>query len=250
MIRNGLFVLILLGSGMAVQPAIADDTITCESQDNRYQLCRVGRLEGKEVRLDKKLSSTSCEQGRTWGVAREGIWVDRGCRARFSISSAYHNDRDYDRGNHHHPDRDWRDRHPRDWRDRDWRDQRPHDWRDRDGGYHSRDEYDRGDRYDREGGRQYRVSQALGSGTSWVGPRIDLKRLRRIRVQVRRLNAAETDTHLSVGFDNYQQLGAQQVDSEKFHWLDFPIERMRLDGRKIVVTAHSGTIFVNRVIVE
>lgn len=59
--------------------------VTCESNSNRYQFCRVDMARNAEVRLARKLSSSSCTQGRDWGYQRDGIWVDHGCRAIFDV---------------------------------------------------------------------------------------------------------------------------------------------------------------------
>ena len=37
------------------------------------------------VQLIRTLSDSACVQGRTWGWDRSGVWVDRGCRAEFSV---------------------------------------------------------------------------------------------------------------------------------------------------------------------
>ncbi len=34
----------------------------------------------------RQRSGSPCQQGRTWGFDRGGVWVDRGCRADFVIS--------------------------------------------------------------------------------------------------------------------------------------------------------------------
>ena len=39
------------------------------------------------VRLTNQRSGSPCVQGQTWGFDRSGIWVDRGCRAEFSVTS-------------------------------------------------------------------------------------------------------------------------------------------------------------------
>lgn len=58
-------------------------TVYCESGDMRRHWCSEGI--GAEVRLIKQKSDAACIRGRTWGVARNGIWVDRGCRADFEV---------------------------------------------------------------------------------------------------------------------------------------------------------------------
>jgi Protein of unknown function (DUF3011) len=59
-------------------------TLECSSKDNRYTLCRIDTARG--VAMERQLSRSICTQNQTWGFTREGIWVDRGCRARFIIN--------------------------------------------------------------------------------------------------------------------------------------------------------------------
>ncbi len=59
------------------------DQIECSSRDGRYTLCRGDT--GRGVTLTQQLSKAACVQNQSWGFTREGIWVDRGCRARFQI---------------------------------------------------------------------------------------------------------------------------------------------------------------------
>ncbi len=59
------------------------DRVSCSSNDNRRNWCRVDTRGG--VRLYKQKSDSPCIQGRTWGYNRDGIWVDRGCRAEFEL---------------------------------------------------------------------------------------------------------------------------------------------------------------------
>lgn len=68
------------------QVAFADETIVCGSRDYQYRLCPT-RDNSAPVRLIRQLSKSKCVRGATWGTHRRGIWVDRGCRAEFSISS-------------------------------------------------------------------------------------------------------------------------------------------------------------------
>lgn len=63
-----------------------DISLTCESQDQRYQLCRVDLGPRGTARIDKRLSKADCRRGQSWGFNRAGVWVDRGCRARFIVS--------------------------------------------------------------------------------------------------------------------------------------------------------------------
>ncbi len=59
-----------------------DQVVRCESKDNRYRECYMDTRGGVEV--IRQLSKTRCEEGYTWGRGRNGIWVDRGCRAEFA----------------------------------------------------------------------------------------------------------------------------------------------------------------------
>jgi hypothetical protein len=57
--------------------------LTCESKSKKRRFC--GQHHGRCRRLEQ-LSSTPCEEGSTWGWSRNGIWVDGGCRAEFSVN--------------------------------------------------------------------------------------------------------------------------------------------------------------------
>lgn len=58
-------------------------TVYCESGDMKRHWCSEGI--GRSVRLIRQRSTVRCVEGRTWGVDRSGIWVDRGCRADFEV---------------------------------------------------------------------------------------------------------------------------------------------------------------------
>jgi hypothetical protein len=62
-------------------------TIHCASNDERRQFCRVDTRGG--VQLTRQVSGSPCIEGRTWGYTRDGIWVDRGCRADFQTGYGY-----------------------------------------------------------------------------------------------------------------------------------------------------------------
>ncbi len=57
--------------------------VRCESQDGRTQTCPADGAE--RVRLSRQLSRTECVEGKNWGVNRDGIWVDDGCRGDFEV---------------------------------------------------------------------------------------------------------------------------------------------------------------------
>jgi hypothetical protein len=58
--------------------------IYCASDDGRRHTCPINTSVGI-VRLLNQKSGAACVQGRTWGYTRNGIWVDRGCRADFEV---------------------------------------------------------------------------------------------------------------------------------------------------------------------
>ena len=57
--------------------------LTCSSNHGERVYCDADTR--GEVRLSKQISGTPCIEGSTWGADRRGIWVDRGCRAEFTI---------------------------------------------------------------------------------------------------------------------------------------------------------------------
>lgn len=68
--------------GNANQPGTTN-AVTCSSNDGGRHVCLANTSGG--VQLIRQISGSPCIQGSTWGYDREGIWVDRGCRANFSI---------------------------------------------------------------------------------------------------------------------------------------------------------------------
>jgi hypothetical protein len=71
-------------SAAAPRAAQAQQRIRCESHGYDRTYCNADTRGG--VSVVRQLSSTSCERGRTWGTARQGIWVSNGCRADFAVS--------------------------------------------------------------------------------------------------------------------------------------------------------------------
>jgi hypothetical protein len=55
--------------------------ITCSSQNNRRNYCRVN---WRNAELRQQLSKAACIEGRSWGFDRNGLWVDNGCRGVFA----------------------------------------------------------------------------------------------------------------------------------------------------------------------
>jgi hypothetical protein len=53
--------------------------ITCESWNYKYAECAT---QARRIELDSVIAG-QCQQGVGWGIAPRGVWVNRGCRARF-----------------------------------------------------------------------------------------------------------------------------------------------------------------------
>lgn len=66
------------GSGAGV-----GQVVRCESLDGRSRHCNA--IVQRGVQLLRTLSGSPCIEGRSWGWDRNGIWVDGGCRAEFSV---------------------------------------------------------------------------------------------------------------------------------------------------------------------
>jgi hypothetical protein len=67
-----------------VEPQAGYQTIYCASDDGKRRYCGADTRGG--VQLVRQRSGSPCDRGRTWGYDRNGIWVDRGCRAEFEVS--------------------------------------------------------------------------------------------------------------------------------------------------------------------
>lgn len=59
--------------------------VRCESHNGNRQFCPVDLRRDDDVRIVNRLSGADCRQDRSWGWSRDGIWVDRGCRADFVV---------------------------------------------------------------------------------------------------------------------------------------------------------------------
>lgn len=60
-----------------------DDTVQCTSRNFNYQSCPVP---WRDARLIRQTSDTQCIRGRSWGIDRRGLWVDRGCAGIFAAA--------------------------------------------------------------------------------------------------------------------------------------------------------------------
>ena len=57
----------------------------CGSSQHRYGFCQVDVGRHGRVYMRRQTSKSACIEGQTWGWNRAGIWVDRGCGARFVV---------------------------------------------------------------------------------------------------------------------------------------------------------------------
>lgn len=58
--------------------------VTCESRDSDYKLCRIaGSI--RQAQVHRQLSRNDCRYNYSWGYRGDGIWVDHGCRAEFTV---------------------------------------------------------------------------------------------------------------------------------------------------------------------
>lgn len=73
------------------------ERVRCDSPKFRYRHCRMDTTGG--VRLVRQHSESACVRGRTWGVNRDGVWVDKGCAAMFEQTPGYARDRYPQQGN-------------------------------------------------------------------------------------------------------------------------------------------------------
>jgi hypothetical protein len=90
----GLF---LIGSTYFAVPARADFkaqgeyTVTCQSEERfDYQTCEV---EGEglivKVEIAEEFSDNQCEFGYSWSYNLDNIWVNHGCKARFTVTKDF-----------------------------------------------------------------------------------------------------------------------------------------------------------------
>jgi hypothetical protein len=66
-----------------------NDTLTCSSTNGRRATCGANTSRGVTL-LNELGGSTQCEEGFSWGYNRREIWVDRGCRAEFSLNDDHY----------------------------------------------------------------------------------------------------------------------------------------------------------------
>jgi hypothetical protein len=57
--------------------------VNCSSDNGKRNWCDAGG--SRNIRIARQISGSACIENQTWGVDRRGLWVDRGCRADFSV---------------------------------------------------------------------------------------------------------------------------------------------------------------------
>ena len=85
---------LLLTITVTATSARAEDIVQCHSDHGRYRYCQAET--SNRVSLRRQLSSTACRQGENWGFDRHGVWVDRGCRAEFTVREDKHRNNNKD----------------------------------------------------------------------------------------------------------------------------------------------------------
>ena len=81
--RPWSFVVLALGVALAAPEAASAGTVKVESKSMQRVYKRTSTRGG--VRLARQLSREACVEGVSWGFDRDGIWVDKGCRAEFEV---------------------------------------------------------------------------------------------------------------------------------------------------------------------
>lgn len=66
-----------------VQSDRTPGTLLCESENNGRKHCEVDTRYG--ITLVRQISDNICARDHTWGVDKDGVWVNNGCRAEFTM---------------------------------------------------------------------------------------------------------------------------------------------------------------------
>lgn len=76
-----LFGILSLAATPAARAQSGRPTIRCESINGKFNRCAVP---WRNAELARQESKGACIRGQSWGVDRQGLWVDRGCRGLFA----------------------------------------------------------------------------------------------------------------------------------------------------------------------
>lgn len=82
--RNIRACLLVLCIGFSETAMAAD--IACSSIDGEFQRCALPGADKMKVKMQSHTDG-DCKFGQSWGVDREGIWVDMGCSGVFRYKS-------------------------------------------------------------------------------------------------------------------------------------------------------------------
>ena len=74
----------LVQTAYGPQPAAGPGLVHCESHEYRYNFCATGPI--RNAQLVEQTSRAPCVRGSSWGIERNGVWVDNGCEGRFRVS--------------------------------------------------------------------------------------------------------------------------------------------------------------------
>jgi hypothetical protein len=74
-----------LGTLAAPRLLAQSSIVRCESRGNSQETCPIPS--NARVELARTLSQEACREGHNWGVGTSFIWVNRGCRAEFAVTS-------------------------------------------------------------------------------------------------------------------------------------------------------------------
>jgi hypothetical protein len=84
LILGSILAVFSLSAGAAAQrPGPALQSVTCESNNGNRQYC--GGYMSNQISFQRQISNSPCIRNQSWGVDRQGLWVDRGCRAVFTV---------------------------------------------------------------------------------------------------------------------------------------------------------------------
>lgn len=80
---NRILVIAAAAALVASSAAAQVVRVTCESTKDKYQYCSAKT--DNEARMIRQISDVRCEQGKSWGYDKAGVWVDHNCAAEFEV---------------------------------------------------------------------------------------------------------------------------------------------------------------------
>jgi hypothetical protein len=70
-----------------VPPPSNEVLVSCDSIGGKFNSCSAGGRRITNAILQKQNSNTACVLGSTWGFDNSYVWVDKGCRGVFRVST-------------------------------------------------------------------------------------------------------------------------------------------------------------------